>query len=394
MSLSFIRMKGSKTTGQGVFTPFPCFFIDWMYKGIGGFSFGMILVAMLTTGGSPARKTRVPTDSVGFATTARQMDSVMNRIFTIQGQKILNSWKQNKVVKSTMWKTVICPHDDYCYAGWLYPVVLRNIKAATVILVGVAHKAKKFGLEDKIIFDDFDQWAEPYGPVSVSVLREKIMNRLPSSTYVVHDSMHAAEHSLEAIIPVLQYYNRNVEIVPILVPYMSFDKMTGLSSSLARALTQVMQDQSLEWRRDIAIVISTDAVHYGDEEWGGQDYAPYGCDSTGYRAALAHEHEIISGCLLGSLSTEKIRRFTQYTVQDTNYHTYKWTWCGRYSVPFGLLLSINLEQNLHTSPMRGLLLGYGNSIMQPPIPVQDLGMGKTAVADLHHWVGYAAIGYR
>ena len=354
----------------------------------------IIALAILLAGGGPAPKTRFPVDSVGFATTARQMDSVMNRIFTIQGRKILDAWKRNNVEKRTAWKVAVCPHDDYCYAGWLYPEVLQNIKATTVILIGVAHKAKKFGLEDKIVFDDFDQWAEPYGPVTISALREKIMNRLPSSTYMVHDSMHAVEHSLEAIIPVLQYYNRKVEIIPILVPYMSFDRMTVISSSLARALTQIMQDQDLDWRRDIAIVISTDAVHYGDEEWGGQNYAPYGCDSSGYNLALAHEHEIINNCLIGSLSTEKIRRFARYTVQDTNYRTYKWTWCGRYSVPFGLLTACYLEQNLRANPARGMLLGYGNSIMQQPIPVQDLGMGKTAVANMHHWVGYAAIGYK
>jgi len=91
------------------------------------------------------------------------MDSVMNRIFTIQGQKILDSWKRNNVDKKTMWKAAICPHDDYCYAGWLYPVVLRNIKASTVILIGVAHKAKKFGLEDKIIFDDLTSGLNPMG---------------------------------------------------------------------------------------------------------------------------------------------------------------------------------------------------------------------------------------
>ncbi|MFZ4563824.1 MAG: AmmeMemoRadiSam system protein B [Bacteroidales bacterium] len=354
----------------------------------------LIAFLMLLAGGMPPEKVRKPVDKVGFATQAWQMDSVMNRIFNIQGQKILNAWARNDIKKFTPWKVAICPHDDYTYAGWLYPAVLRNVKASTVILIGVAHQAKKFGLEDKMVFDGFDRWAEPYGPVKVSILREKIMNQLPRSTYIIHDSLQQAEHSLEALIPVLQYYNRKIEIVPILIPSMSFSKMDALAGSLALAVTKMMQEMNLGWNKDVAIVISTDAVHYGDEDWGGQNYAQYGCDSAGYNKALSHEYEIINHCLLGEITKPKLRQFSEYTVQDTNFRAYRWTWCGRYSVPFGLLTAFYMEQNLRSNPSRGILLGYSNSIMQQAILVEDLNMGKTAIANMHHWVGYAAIGYK
>jgi AmmeMemoRadiSam system protein B len=358
------------------------------------FNWFFLIILVLLVSGKPAEKVRKPVDLVGFPTQAWQMDSVMNRIFNIQGQKILDSWKRNNIKKFTPWKLAICPHDDYTYAGWLYPAVLRNVKATTVILIGVAHKAKKFGLEDKMVFDSYDQWAGPYGPMKVSILREKIMNQLPLSTYVVHDSLQQTEHSLEALIPVLQYYNRKIEILPILIPYISFSKMDALAGSLSLAIMKVIQELNLGWNKDVAIIISNDAVHYGDEDWGGQNYAPYGCDSSGYKQALAHEYEIINNCLLGGITKSKLRQFTEYTVQDTNFRSYKWTWCGRYSVPFGLLTAFYLEQNLRSNPLKGILLGYSNSIMEPAIPVEDLKMGKTAIASLHHWVGYAAIGYK
>ncbi len=353
-----------------------------------------LALLLLFTGLKPDGKVRKPVDPVGFATRAWQMDSVMNRIERLQGRRIADSRRRTGVGKTTAWKVAICPHDDYTYAGWLYPVVLQNVKATTVILVGVAHKAKKFGLEDKMVFESYDHWQEPYGPVKVSILREKILNQLPRSAYVVHDSMQQAEHSVEALIPFLQYYNRNVEIVPVLIPYMSFDRMNALAGTLSLALMQVMKDLDLTWGRDVAIVISTDAVHYGDEEWGGQNYAPYGCDSAGYKSALAHEYEIISGCLLGGPTVNKMRQFTVYTLQDTNFRTYKWTWCGRYSVPFGLLTACKLEQYLRSNPLKGELLGYGTSIMDASLPVDDLKMGRTAPASLHHWVGYPSIGYK
>jgi hypothetical protein len=45
-------------------------------------------------------------------------------------------------------------------------------------------------------------------------------------------------------------------------------------------------------------------------------------------------------------------------------------------------------------PLKGIPLGYSTSIDKEPLKVKDLGMGITAPASIHHWVGYPAIGYR
>ncbi len=355
---------------------------------------GIILFILIS--GSPPDRIRKPVDPIGFATRSWQMDSVMKRITRLQGMKMNDALDNNRIQQFMSWKMAICPHDDYTYVGWLYPAVLRNIKAPTVILLGVAHKAKKYEVENRMVFDSFDYWQEPYGPVKVSGLREAIMNKLPRSAYIVHDSLQKAEHSLEAILPFLQYYNSRIEIVPILIPYMSFATMKTLASDLAEALYSLSQynDRNLQIGKDYAIVVSTDAVHYGCEEWGGSDYAFYGCDTAGFHKAVDHELEIIRNTLLGPATEKKAREFTQYTVQDTNYHSYKWTWCGRYSVPFGLLTLSDLEKAMHSSPSSGTLLGYSTSISNKPIPVGDIKMGITAKADIKHWVGYTGIGYR
>lgn len=337
---------------------------------------------------------RIPVDSVGFATEAWQMDSVMARIGRQFGNQISQALSQKKISRRSIWKMVICPHDDYAYAGWMYPMALLNIKAPTVILLGVAHKARLFGIEDKMVFDSHDAWQAPYGPVPVSSLKGKITNQLPRGEYIIQDSLHNLEHSLEAIVPFLQYYNPDVEIIPILIPAMSFEKMEGLAGSLAWAISKVMVTNNLEWMKDIAFVISNDAVHYGCEDWGGKDLAPYGCDRQGYQKAVEHEMEIIDGCLTGGLVKMGIRRFSEYTVQDTNFRDYRWTWCGRYSVPFGLLTAFNLQQHTKTYPPSGVLVGYSTSIDHPLLPVTDLGMGITAPANVNHWVGYAVVGFR
>ncbi|MBU0763740.1 MAG: AmmeMemoRadiSam system protein B [Bacteroidetes bacterium] len=334
-------------------------------------------------------------DTIGFACNARQMDSVMARIERNFGRKQDEIFRKNRIADTIAWKTAICPHDDYAYAGYLYPLAMRNIKAHTVLLIGVCHKAARFGLENVVVFDGFDAWKEPYGSVKISTAREDILKQLPGNTYIVHDSVQAMEHSLEAIVPFLQYYNRNVEVIPILIPYMNSGEMNTAAQQLSRAIMAVMQQRNWQWGRDLSIVISNDCVHYGDEEWGDSNFAFYGSDTAGYERAVAHEKMIISRCLNGRLHPDRIMDFIQMTVDTADFKKYKWTWCGRYSVPFGLLTTYHLQQLIdRKSPVEGSFLDYATSIDHPVLPVSDLEMGTTAIATIHHWVGYTAVGYK
>jgi AmmeMemoRadiSam system protein B len=340
-------------------------------------------------------KLRGLADTVGFAHTQSQMDAVMQRIEQQEGGRIAGTLNEKHVPPGSGWRMAIAPHDDYTYAGYMYPLVLQNIKAKTVIIFGVAHKAANLQLEDQLIFDSFTHWRGPYGNIKVSPLREAIMKQLPEGSYQVNDSMQTLEHSVEAELPFLQYYNKDIQFVSILVPYMSFDKMNELAKPLADALARIMKEKKLEWGKDIALISSTDAVHYGDDQWGGKNFAFFGADSAGYTKAVEHEHKIMSDCFNGELVKERIRLFTQYTVKQEDHKQYQWTWCGRYSVPFGLLTSLYLQQNLEAPLLEGVLLGYCNSLDHPHIKVDDLdGMGATAIATIRHWVGYASIGFR
>ena len=299
---------------------------------------------------NPTNSMRGLIDTVGYANKAWQMDSVVNRI-TQQFKTQLNNTRQ---ADGTVWKTAICPHDDHTAASWMYEAVLRNVTAKTVIIFGVAHKARQFNLENQLVLDSFKTWHGPYGPVKVSPLREDIIDQLPQDMFVVHDSMQIVEHSVEGIVPFLQYQNRDVEIISILVPYMEFERMKTISRHFAKSMQSIMENKDLHWGKDIAFVISSDAVHYGDEGWGGKNYAPYGVDSTGNTQAVDHEREIIHNCFDGQLSEEKIAQFFNYTVSEENFKEYKWTWCGRYSIPFGLLTSLNLQQLENIPALTGI----------------------------------------
>ncbi len=331
--------------------------------------------------GTESSSVRPLKDTVGFAQYAWQMDSLMSRMNR-------RGWKR---ADGNAWKMAICPHDDYTYVGTLYPELLQNIKAPNLILIGVAHKAAQLGIEDSLVFDSYSKWKGPWKDITVSEAREQIFNLLSKKYAIVNDTLQKIEHSVEAMIPFLQYFNKNISIVSILVPAMSPDRMQECGKALADAIREVAGKNRWEWGRDYAIVATTDAVHYGNVDWGGIDRADFGCDEKGNIKAREHESEIIEKCFKGNVTPDNIRLFNAYTLNPDNFREYKWTWCGRYSVPVALYTSYYLNES---KPLSGYLVGYSTSITSPHIPVDDVRMGRTAIATDCHWVGYAALGYR
>jgi MEMO1 family protein len=330
---------------------------------------------------SESLETRPLRDTIGFAQYPWQMDSLMSRMKR-QG------WKE---IQGKAWKVAVCPHDDYTYVGTLYPELLQNVKAPNLILLGVAHKAAMLGIEDSLVFDSYSKWKGPWKDIPVSKAREQIFSLLKRRYAVINDTLQKMEHSVEAMIPYLQYFNKNISIVSILVPAMSPDRMQECGRALADAIREVAAKNKWEWGKDYAIVVTTDAVHYGNEDWGGVDRAYYGCDNAGNSKAREHESEIIDNCFNGYLTPEKIRLFNEYTLNSDNFREYKWTWCGRYCVPVALYTSYFLNGSEQLS---GSFVGYSTSITSVHVPVDDLKMGITAIATDCHWVGYAALGYR
>jgi len=334
---------------------------------------------------------RQPVDTVGFAQYSWQTDSLLARIERVQSVQLNETGELFD--SSASLRVAISPHDDYTYVGYLYPALLSHVKSDVVILFGVGHKARVFGIEDKIVFGTYRKWKSPRGTVEISELQNSIMKNLPAEQFTVNDSLQAVEHSMEALVPFLEYYNNDVKIIPIIVPAMSYERMEVIAASLSESIMKTMKEADLAWGTGWSIVISTDAVHYGNEDWGGKNYDRFGVDSAGYSRAVEYEKQIMSGMLEGDLTTEKIRAFSSCTVSDDDYREYKWTWCGRYAVPLGLLTAYDISVQTE-APLTGLAVGYSTSIANKPVPVDDLGMGITAPARLAHWVGYAAVGYK
>jgi len=287
----------------------------------------------------------------------------------------------------------VCPHDDHLYAGRVYVHLTERITARRVLLIGVFHKARLWDLRDQIVFDSFEAWHAPWRPMRVDELRDELIAALPPDSYVVDNAMHCREHSLEALLPFLQRGHPERTIVPILVPYMGWERMTEITDRLASAVAELMQANGWRLGRDLAIVISSDAVHYGPDF----DHAPFGTDAQAYEQAVARDNGLARDHLEGALDPDKLHGLLE-TLVDPGDLSYRLPWCGRFSIPFGLELLRKIAVESGEAIPEGTLLRYGTSLSEPELPVsaeaRESGLGYTAPSNLHHWVGYAAIGYR
>jgi hypothetical protein len=143
----------------------------------------------------------------------------------------------------------------------------------------------------------------------------------------------------------------------------------------------------------VALLISSDSVHYGDLDWGGRSYAEFGTDGAGYDQAVARDLGLIEDYLTGTITPLRAEGFYRQVVAE-DCHEYRITWCGRFSIPFGLCTLAGLSEALGLEAPVGSLLRYGTTLdpgrSDPGVP--DLGV--TAEANLRHWVGFTSIAYR
>jgi AmmeMemoRadiSam system protein B len=323
-------------------------------------------------------------DTVGFASTPAQVARVWELSATPPLPEALGRPPAGPVAG------VICPHDDYLYAARSYRQVLPLLKARTVVLVGVFHKYRAFGMRDALVFDDYRAWRAPDGEVPVSPLRDALLARLPAGVAVTSAAAHDREHSLEPLVYLLRHIRPDLEIVPIVVPAASFERLAELSRATAAALAGAMRERGLALGTDVAIAISSDAVHYGPDF----AYTPYGDGGvTAYVNACSRDADLLTGPLAGAMTREKAAAFFDACVDPADPTRYRLTWCGRFAIPLGLLLLQDTAAALGMPAPVGHPLSYATSVGQPELPLREVGLGETAPANLYHFVGFPAAAY-
>ena len=284
---------------------------------------------------------------------------------------------------------VIGPHDDYVYAARVYRQLYPLVTARTVIAVGVFHGYRRFGARDQLVFDEYRAWRSPDGEIAISPLRDELFAAMPPGMAVRDNAAHDSEHSIEGIAYFLKHARPDVEIVPVIVPAASFERLGALSASLGDALAAAMKRRGWTLGRDVAIVISTDGTHYGEDF----KYTPYGAGGVeAFMKAMAHDRTLVRDALAKPPSSGAARLFYSTVVDPANPDRYRVPWCGRFSVTAGTLLMERVSQALGT-PLDAVPVALGVSVDTPELPVRDVGVGPTAPANLYHFVTLPAVAY-
>jgi AmmeMemoRadiSam system protein B len=279
---------------------------------------------------------------------------------------------------------IICPHDAFGFAGRVYRRVIPLVTARTVVLVGVFHRYRRFGEHDRMVFDGYRQWTAPDGPVPVSKLREALLARLPRADWTMDTTAHDVEHSLEPLVCWLRHEHPDLEIVPIIVPAARFARLQELADHLSSALAAEMKSRGWRLGRDLAVAISADAIHYGPD-FKQELFGTGGLEA--YEKAVAKDHGLLTGPLAGRLTDAKVRTAYETFVDPEHPDDYRWTWCGRFSVPLGLLVIERLAGGAAT----GHPVAYGTSVGWPELDLRDVGMNPDSPSNLYHFVGYPGV---
>jgi len=321
-------------------------------------------------------------DDIGFCWTADEVNTLIN---DVNKNDETNFPKENLIA-------AISPHDDYLYAGKVYAPLYKLIKTKEVVVFGVTHGTVRREMNDPrniLILEEYDVWKGPYQNVELSPLREKIKSELDTSYFMVSNKAQAIEHSIEALIPFLQYYNKDVKITPIMITAMPLERMEEISGKLTDIIIDYIKTNNLKLGEDIFFLISNDANHYGKDFNNDK----FGEDLNAHKTATELDKKIANESFNGEITKEKIKSITEKIWEtETNKSTCP-LWCGRYPIVFGLTAVSQITNKLGLGNVNGKVFKYSDTFTEGVLPVKGTTLGTTAPFSLKHWVGFLSAGF-
>lgn len=339
----------------------------------------MLIFSFFSLAGQDVRPVR---DDIGFCWQPAQMQRLMSLLAA--GER--HGFPAHGLVAG------ISPHDDYLYAGRMYFPLFNALRAREAVIFGVTHGTVRKEIGDPhniLLFDEYRAWSGLGREAAISPLRDWLKTRLPREDYIVSNRAHSLEHSIEALVPFLQFRNPEIRITPIMVTAMPYEKMTELAERLAAALADYMRANDLKPGRDIVFLISADANHYGRDF----DNIPFGEDEKAHAQGTDQDRRFARALCDGPLSDQKVLALTQALWGATYLDPRNTYWCGKYSIPFGLLTTSRVIRLVTGRGLSGKLLRYSDTYSEGVLPLKKAGFGITAPFSLKHWVGFFSAGF-
>lgn len=145
---------------------------------------------------------------------------------------------------------LVMPHAGYTYSGSVAGATISKVRFKnTFIILAPNHT----GLGKPFSIMTSGSWQTPLGKVNID---EKLAGRiLKSSSHIKEDTeAHRLEHSIEVQLPFLQYFKKDVKIVPIMLSQADISVYKEIGVQIASAIR--------ETGRGVVILASSDMSHY------------------------------------------------------------------------------------------------------------------------------------
>jgi len=145
---------------------------------------------------------------------------------------------------------LVSPHAGYIYSGPVAGAVISRIKFNdTFIIMGPNHTGR--GKPLSIMTEGV--WKTPLGEVEIdSELGKQI---LATSKHLKEDyTAHQYEHSIEVQLPFLQYFKKDIRLVPIILSYYPGATYKEIGKEIAKAVKEL--------NKKVVIIASSDMTHY------------------------------------------------------------------------------------------------------------------------------------
>ncbi|GAF68427.1 unnamed protein product, partial [marine sediment metagenome] len=149
---------------------------------------------------------------------------------------------------------LLSPHAGYIYSGPVAGAVISRIKFKdTFIILGPNHTGR--GKPLSIMTEG--AWKTPLGEVEIDA--ELAKQILATSGLLEEDSIaHQYEHSIEVQLPFLQYFKKDIRLVPIILSYSTGATYKKIGKDIAKAIKDL--------GREVVIIASSDMTHYEPQE--------------------------------------------------------------------------------------------------------------------------------
>ena len=149
---------------------------------------------------------------------------------------------------------LILPHAGYTYSGLVTGATISRIRFKdTFIIMGPNHT----GMGKSLSIMTKGKWKTPLGDVEIDT--ELSRQILAECRHLEEDdTAHRYEHSIEVQLPFLQYFKRDIKIVPIMLSASGGAAYKRLGKEMAKAIKSL--------KREVVIIASSDMTHYESQE--------------------------------------------------------------------------------------------------------------------------------